>query len=81
MGKEVYIFLKVIYPKVNALATLEFELAYFDVALMLATTPPEISLLRVVWFFNGISTFTVYQYLAIPPLGQDMTQGQFLSGV
>ena len=24
---------------------------------------------------------TVYPYLPTPPLGQDMTQGQFLSGV
>ena len=24
---------------------------------------------------------TVYSYLPTPPLGQDMTQGQFLSGV
>ena len=31
--------------------------------------------------FNVISTFFSYPYLPTPPLGQDMTQGQFLSGV
>ena len=31
--------------------------------------------------FYGISTFLRNPYLPTPPLGQDMTQGQFLSGV
>ena len=33
--------------------------------------------------FPNINTFKtiIYSYLPTPPLGQDMTQGQFLSGV
>ena len=34
----------------------------------------------VVYFKKGPEYFTRY-YLPTPPLGQDMTQGQFLSGV
>ena len=31
----------------------------------------------LVWFLS----LMIYPYLPTPPLGQDMTQGQFLSGV
>ena len=37
-------------------------------------------LASLVWFY-GISTIVAYSYLPTPPLGQDMTQDQFLSGV
>ena len=32
-------------------------------------------------FVNGYFYFYIRYYLLTPPLGQDMTQGQFLSGV
>ena len=32
------------------------------------------------WFYS-ISTFVGYSYLPTPPLGQDITQGQFLNRV
>ena len=36
--------------------------------------------LDLFWFY-GISTLAGYSYLPTPPLGQNMTQGQFLSEV
>ena len=56
--KGVHTFPKGICPKVNVIARLEYELAYYDSAIIALTITSR----------------------GHPP-GQDMTQGQFLSGV
>ena len=32
-------------------------------------------------YIQRVCVYTLYTYLPVTPLGQDMTQGQFLSGV
>ena len=67
---SVHVFPKGIYPKVNVIVRLEFELAYYDSAVecfnhYTPDTPPDCLLNTHFLFcsvslFNGISTFTIY---------------------
>ena len=77
--KGVHTFPKGICLKVNIIVRLENELAYYDSAVHHFNhyTPRRpgkyicnLHLLKIVLY-----------YLPTPPLGKDMTQGQFLSGV
>ena len=63
--RGIHTFPKSICPKVNVRAQLEFELAYFEAAIQ---------------YFSHY-TFRYINILFTQPLRQDMTQGQFLSGV
>ena len=47
-----------------------------SLSLSLSLSPPPLSLSLYIYIYNHI-----YIYLPTPPLGQDMIQGQFLSGV
>ena len=127
--KGVHIFPKGICQKVNVIAPLEFELAYYDSAVHFfnpyttrTPTPAEnlkkilmqleirksivtiqtaeslkstrilrrvletlgdLLLLRLQWKWKTTSwhMYHIISYLLTPPLGQDVTQGQFLSRV
>ena len=57
---------KVVFFETSCISTSEYSPAPFKKGL------------RLVVLFHGILSDTIYQ---TPPLGQDMTQGQFLSGV
>ena len=58
--KGVHTFPNSICPKVNVIARLEFELAYYD---------------------SAVHRFNLYHIYPTPPLGKNVTQGQFLSEV
>ena len=49
--------------------------------LAIILTPVNSQQLSVVWKNLNVGNNKVLSYLPTPPLGQDMTQGQFLSGV
>ena len=58
----------------------EHDFVLLSSALAMLETSTDFS---VPWFpgHTQISIFHYWYYLPTPPLGQDMTQGQFLSGV
>ena len=66
MDKNDHNFPGVIYPKMKKIAQIEFELAHSDFAVQPVSHD---------------ATGSSYHIYPTPPLGQDMTQGQFLSGV
>ena len=69
-------FPKGLTTKVNVIAQIEFELALFDVAVLHVCCHAVETQTRYY-----ITQKELISYLPTPPLGQDMTQGQFLSGV
>ena len=79
--KGVHTFPKGICPKVNIIVRLEYELAYNDSAVHrfnhYTTRTPPFQRGVCLTVHSAVYPLLVYHIYPTPPLGQDMTQGQF----
>ena len=87
--KKVQAFPQSIGPKVNIIPWLKFEFVYYNVAVhhfspyAQGIRPPPIldKAIYISFDTNALEKGMNIHIYPTPPLGQDMTQGQFLSGV